>query len=243
MAVAVVLDSATSDLAPEASANETRAAKKRATKKKVAPLAAPTIPVLTRTDGATSVTDAPVFFPSADTPSFPPLINQSLSLCVRLAPSAGSLVPRFAIVPFGRNRQRFLTLPSESGFSFILLEDVVGLFLALLFPGETIEECVPFRITRNADLSIREDLAPDLLAEMEEVLEARRTGACVRLEISDTVTTQLLAFLQDALKVPNESVYVVPGPLDLSAFMQLSDRSGFDHLRYESWPPQPSPRQ
>lgn len=100
---------------------------------------------------------------------------------------------------------------------------------------------MPFRITRNADLSLREDLAFDLLAEMEEVLEARQTGACVRLEISDTVTTQLLAFLQDALKVQNESVYVVPGPLDLSAFMQLGDRSGFDHLRYESWPPQLSP--
>ncbi len=242
MAVAVVLDSATSDLAPEASANETRAAKKRATKKKVAPLAAPTIPVLTRTDGATSVTDAPVFFPSADTPSFPPLINQSLSLCVRLAPSAGSLVPRFAIVPFGRNRQRFLTLPSESGFSFILLEDVVGLFLALLFPGETIEECVPFRITRNADLELREDLAFDLLREMQEIVNARREGACVRLEVAESGSQIVREFLQSAVAVADEWVFAVPGPLDLGAFFRLTDSQGFDALRYEQWSPKPLPQ-
>jgi len=242
MAVAVVLDSATSDLAPEASANETRAAKKRATKKKVAPLAAPTIPVLTRTDGATSVTDAPVFFPSADTPSFPPLINQSLSLCVRLAPSAGSLVPRFAIVPFGRNRQRFLTLPSESGFSFILLEDVVGLFLALLFPGETIEECVPFRITRNADLELREDLAFDLLREMQEIVNARREGACVRLEVAESGSRIVREFLQSAVAVADEWVFAVPGPLDLGAFFRLTDSQGFDALRYEQWSPKPLPQ-
>ncbi|MCX7409728.1 MAG: polyphosphate kinase 1 [Planctomycetales bacterium] len=242
MAVAVVLDSATSDLVPEASANETRAAKKRATKKKVAPLAAPTIPVLTRTDGATSVTDAPVFFPSADTPSFPPLINQSLSLCVRLAPSAGSLVPRFAIVPFGRNRQRFLTLPSESGFSFILLEDVVGLFLALLFPGETIEECVPFRITRNADLELREDLAFDLLREMQEIVNARREGACVRLEVAESGSRIVREFLQSAVAVADEWVFAVPGPLDLGAFFRLTDSQGFDALRYEQWSPKPLPQ-
>ncbi len=242
MAVAVVLDSATSDLVPEASANETRAAKKRATKKKVAPLAAPTIPVLTRTDGATSVTDAPVFFPSADTPSFPPLINQSLSLCVRLAPSAGSLVPRFAIVPFGRNRQRFLTLPSESGFSFILLEDVVGLFLALLFPGETIEECVPFRITRNADLELREDLAFDLLREMQEIVNARREGACVRLEVAESGSRIVREFLQSAVAVADEWVFAVPGPLDLRAFFRLTDSQGFDALRYEQWSPKPLPQ-
>ena len=174
---------------------------------------------------------------------FPLLATQSLTVCVRLDPAKDDEKqrPRFAIVPFGKLTSRFVSLPAESDYEFMLVEDVVALHAPKFFPGESVRECVPFRITRNADLSIREDLAPDLLAEMEEVLEARRTGACVRLEISDTVTTQLLAFLQDALKVPNESVYVVPGPLDLSAFMQLSDRSGFDHLRYESWPPQPSP--
>ena len=242
MAVAVLLESAAGDLAPDASADEARPAKKRASKKKAAPLAAPTIPVPTRTDGATSVTDAPVFFPSADTPSFPPVINQSLSLCVRLAPSVGSIVPRFAIVPFGRSRQRFLTLPSESGFSFILLEDVVGLFLAQLFPGETIEECVPFRITRNADLELREDLAFDLLREMQEIVNARREGACVRLEVAESGSQTVREFLQSAVEVSDEWVFAVPGPLDLGAFFRLTDSQGFDALRYEPWSPKPLPQ-
>ena len=174
---------------------------------------------------------------------FPLLANQTLNVCVRLEPAVGDETkrPRFAVISFSKSTPRFVSLPAESGYEFILLEDVIALHIAKFFPGEPVVECVPFRITRNADLSLREDLAFDLLAEMEEVLEARRTGACVRLEISDRATTQLLAFLQDALLVANESVYVVPGPLDFSAFMQLTDRSGFDHLRSESWPPQPSP--
>ena len=174
---------------------------------------------------------------------FPLLATQSLSVCVRLDPAANdeTKTPRFAIIPFGKLTSRFVSLPTENGYEFMLLEDVIAQHAQRFFPGEKVCECLPFRITRNADLSLREDLAADLLAEMEEVLETRRTGACVRLEVSDYVTTQLLAFLQDALKVANESVFVIPGPLDLSAYMQLCERSGFDHLRYESWPPQPSP--
>ena len=183
----------------------------------------------------------PMSVTSAD--DFPVLANQTLNVCVRLEPAVGDdkKTPRFAVISFSKMTSRFVSLPAENGYEFILLEDVIALHVAKFFPGEPIVECVPFRITRNADLSLREDLAFDLLAEMEEVLETRRTGACVRLEISDSVTTQLLAFLQEALKIPNESVFVVPGPLDFSAFMQLTDRSGFDQLRSESWPPQPSP--
>jgi polyphosphate kinase len=174
---------------------------------------------------------------------FPLLATQSLNVCVRLDPAVGDepKTPRFAIIPFGKLTSRFVSLPADGGYEFMLLEDVIAQYVQRFFDGEKVNECVPFRITRNADFSVREDQAPDLLAEMEEVLEARRTAACVRLEVSDRVTTQLLAFLQDALKVSDDSVYVLPGPLDLSAYMQLGDRSGFDHLRYESWPPQPSP--
>ncbi|MBM4077182.1 MAG: RNA degradosome polyphosphate kinase, partial [Planctomycetes bacterium] len=188
-----------------------------------------------------NVTDSPVFFPSADTPSFPNLINQSLSLCVRLAPAEGTSIPRFAIVPFGRNRQRFLTLPSESGFSFILLEEVVELFLSRLFPGTAIEECVPFRITRNADVELQEDQAFDLLREMQEVVNARRQGACVRLELADRASSILRDFLVSGMDVSEEWVFAVPGPHDLGTFFRLTDSQGFDSLRYEPWPPQPHP--
>lgn len=188
------------------------------------------------------ITERPVFFPDADVPSFPLLINQSLNLCVRLAPAADSEIPRFAIVPFGRNRQRFITLPSESGFSFILHEEVVARFLSRLFPGEAIEECVPFRITRNADMELQEDQAFDLMSEMQELVNARRQSACVRLEVADFASSSVLEFLQSSIDIPDEWVFPIPGPLDLSAFFRLTDSQGFDSLRYEPWLPTPSPQ-
>ena len=185
---------------------------------------------------------SPVFFPDADAPSFPLLINQSLNLCVRLAPAVGTEISRFAIVPFGRNRQRFITLPSESGFSFILHEEVVERFLSRLFPGEKIEECVPFRITRNADMELEEDQAFDLLSEMQEIVNARRQSACVRLELAEHGSPAVREFLQTAVDVADEWVFPSAAPLDLSAFFRLTDSQGFDSLRYEAWPPTPSPQ-
>ena len=178
----------------------------------------------------------------AELPTFPPLINQSISLCVRLAPENGASVPRFAVVPFGRNRQRFITLPAESGFSYILLEDVVGMFLSKFFPGETIQESVAFRITRNADLELQEDQASDLLSEMQEIVNARRQSDCVRLELADHASETVRDFLQTAVEVSDRWVFAAPGPLDLAAFFRLSDSQGFDALRYDAWPPKPSPQ-
>ena len=224
------------------STESARPAKRKVAKKKsiAAESSVVALPATAPSDSP-SVTDSPVFFPSADAPAFPQLINQSLSLCVRLAPSAGSTAPRFALVPFGRNRQRFLTLPSDSGFSFILLEDAVELFLARLFPGESIEECVPFRITRNADLELQEDQASDLLTKMQEVVNARRQSACVRLEVAGHGSALVREFLQSAVEVSDEWVFAAPGPLDLGAFFRLTDSQGFDALRYEPWPPKPVP--
>jgi len=180
--------------------------------------------------------------PDTDAPSFPPLINQSISLCVRLAPIDGSTTPRFAVVPFGRNRKRFITLPAEQGFSYILFEDVVSMFLTNFFPGETIQESVAFRITRNADLELQEDQASDLLSEMQEIVNARRQSDCVRLELADHASPLLRAFLQAAVEVSDRWVFAAPGPLDLAAFFRLCDSQGFDALRYEPWPPKPSPQ-
>ena len=224
---------------PDPATVETRRPSRKKASKKAAAVQAP---AAGGAPSAGGITDMPVFFPDSETPSFPLLINQSLNLCVRLAPSSGSETPRFALVPFGRNRQRFITLPSDSGFSFILLEDVVSRFLSRLFPGETIEECVPFRITRNADMELQEDQASDLIFEMQEIVNARRQSACVRLEVADHGSPLIRAFLQTGVEVPDEWVFPIPGPLDLSSFFRLTESQGFDALRYEAWPPNASPQ-
>ncbi len=174
-------------------------------------------------------------------PEFPLLGNQMLHVAVRLDPRPGETAMRFAIIPLGRSLGRFVTLPSERGYSFILLEDVVALHVGRFFPGESIAHCAAFRITRNADLSIRDDIAHDLMAEIEEVLDERKLGACVRLELSADADPQTVAFLRQALSVEDCDIYALPGPLDLAGFARMADLDGFDNLKYEPWPPRISP--
>lgn len=173
---------------------------------------------------------------------FPLLPNLTLNVCVRLASAAGESQPRYAVIPLGRSPQRFLSLPAHTGYTYVLLEDAVKMLAPKLFGGEVVEECATFRITRNADLAIQEDQAADLLAEMEEVLNARKVSPCVRLEVDAAASPGLCRFLQDCLTVRDEDLMRVPGPLDLGAFHRVAELPGYDHLRYPPWPPKPSPR-
>ncbi|MFO0869799.1 MAG: polyphosphate kinase 1 [Pirellulales bacterium] len=197
----------------------------------------------------------PVFTPQAVTVEhFPLLVGCTLNVCVRLGPAAGGgsrsgggqdegagTGPRFAVIPFGRAATRFLTLHSDRGYAFMLLEDAVRILVERFFPGEPVVECVPFRITRNADIGVRDDLAADLLAGMQELLTARRQGDCVRLELAAEASPEMRAFLREALQIDEADVFAIAGPLDLAAFLQLAELKGFDALRYETWSPQPSP--
>ena len=96
-------------------------------------------------------------------------------------------------------------------------------------------------MTRNADLAIREDQAGDLLRQMRRVLEKRRRGGCVRLEIADGASEEATAFLTHCLDVEAQDLYTAPGPIGLGALMKVTGAAGFDDLRVEDWPPQPPP--
>jgi polyphosphate kinase len=177
-----------------------------------------------------------------DPERFPLLQGRTLNVAVQLAPEEGRDGFRFAVIPFGKSDLRFITLPSDGGFEFILAEDLIELFIQRFFPGEEVIATVPFRMTRNADLSVREEDGSDLLAEMEDVLDERKDSFCVRLELSDLVTTPLQSFLKSLLRVSDSDVYVVPGPAGFSDFMHLADLNGFGDNRYPRWTPRDSPR-
>jgi polyphosphate kinase len=185
----------------------------------------------------------PVVSPSAITEDrpFPLLVNLALNLCIRLGPVEGDDAPRFAIIPCPRAATRRLTLPSERGYAYILLEDAIEHFLLDFFPGMEIQQCVPFRISRNADMSVQEDAAADLMIGIREILAARRDSDCVRLELSSTADDTTLQFLMESLKIDETQVTRVPGPIDLSCFFGLSEIQGFESLRDPDWPPQASP--
>ena len=175
--------------------------------------------------------------------SFPPLPGLTLNACVRLEPDPDDELkrPRFAVIPFGNTAGRFVTLPAEGGYQYLLLEDAVRLQAERFFPGEPIAECVPFRLTLDADMSVRADLAGDLLAQMREVLDARKEAQAVRVEIDAAASPELLAYVTSRLELHERDVYRQPGPLDLSAYFRLADVRGFDKLRYDPWPVQASP--
>jgi polyphosphate kinase len=172
---------------------------------------------------------------------FPLLPHQLLHVAVRLAPRDGETQSRFAIIPVGRSLGRFVTLPSDRGYCYILLEDIVAAEAEQFFPGEGVVHCAPFRITRNADIAVRDDLVHNLLQEIEEVLDDRKLGNCVRLEVAAGADAETVAFLRRALNVDEDEIYALPGPLDLAGFMRLSDLQGFDNLKYEPWHPRISP--
>ncbi len=197
---------------------------------------------------------------------FPLLVNLGLYLCVRLKASstddqnssaeevveapinsrsaerlANESCEKFAFVPLGKVISRFVTLPSERGYSYALLEDVVSAFVDQFFPSDTVLECKPFRITRNSDISVQEDSASDLMEGMEQVLHDRLVADSVRLEIAEDASDSTIDFLRNSLRLGPRDVFLIPGPLDLSSMMKLTEMQGFAALRNAPWPPQPSP--
>ena len=184
----------------------------------------------------------PVITPVAVAPDgeFPLLAGLGLALYLRLAPGADGAV-RHAVVAVPKGLARFLTLPDEAGHAYILLEEVIRAYAGRLFPGVEVLECAAFRLTRNADLSVREDLAGDLMAQMREVLTERKESDCVRLEVEKQASKEALAFLRTALQVDDDDVYAVPGPLDLAAFFRLAGLAGYETLKIAPWAPQPVP--
>jgi polyphosphate kinase len=186
----------------------------------------------------------PVLSPMAidEQEEFPLLANLMLHVCVELAAPKQDPARRFAVIPLGRQLPRIITLPAERGFSFALLEDVIAWLAERFFPKEKLISAVPFRVTRNADVSLQEDSAADLMRDMEEVLAQRRTAECVRLEICSSAPSEMLEFLCRALELTPQDVVRASGPIDLSAFMQLQSLEGYDNLRDPIWVPQRSPQ-
>lgn len=193
---------------------------------------------------------APISVYSAD--DFPQIAGRVIHVCVRLRVDHDDprtldqqddqgVGERFAVIPLSNVLPRFLTMPSETGYAYLLLEEAISLIVPRFFPNQEILEVVPFRVTRNADMGVREDGAEDLLSGMERILDARKSSNCVRLEIDSHVTEGTRRFLSSAFSVRDEEIFLTPGPLDLSAFMRLTSLHGFEKIKRENWTPQPSP--
>ncbi len=177
----------------------------------------------------------PVLTPLAVDPGhpFPYISDLSLNLAVIVTdPSDGER--RFARVKVPNLLPRFVVMPD--GERFVPLEQVIAAHMEGLFPGMEVEGHHVFRVTRNADLTLEEEEADDLLAAVEMELRRRRFGRTVRLEIDLDMSSEIRELLQRELDVTDEDVYTQAGPLDLSGLWSVHALDRPD-LRDPVWVP------
>lgn len=110
-----------------------------------------------------------------------------------------------------------------SGFRFVLLDEIIEANIAELFPGMYPGSCHRFRVTRDADIEIREEEAEDLLSMIQEELRRRKFGSPVRLEISPSMPKEMIEYLMESLDLEPQDVYVFDGPLNVQDLMTLYD--------------------
>ena len=120
---------------------------------------------------------------------------------------------------------RLIEIPSaseeEGERTFILLEQMMERNIDKLFLNYEVLCAYPYRIMRNADLSIDEDEASDLLKEIQKQLKMRQWGEVIRLEVEENVDKRLLNFLKTELKVASEDIFQIQGPIDLTFLMKM----------------------
>ena len=169
---------------------------------------------------------------------FPLILNRSLNIAL-LIQEKGETVPTFATVQVPAMLPRLVELPAgeAEGKDFMLLEDIILLFAQQLFTSHKVLCGHPYRITRNADLSIEEEEAKDLLMEIEKSIKRRRWGAAIRLEADARMDERLLGILKESLEIHKGEIYLIKGPLDLTFLMKAYGTPGFSHLKYPEFEP------
>lgn len=166
---------------------------------------------------------------------FPRLANKSLNFIVTLdGKDAFGREIDLAIVPAPRSLPRLVKLPKEiSGNAehYILLSAIIQEHIADLFPGMKATGCHQFRVTRNADLTVSEDVE-DLATALKGELSARRFGREVRLEVNKNCPTHIADYLLEQFELEKDSLYFVDGPVNLARFIANFD---LPELRFQPY--------
>ena len=188
----------------------------------------------------------PVLTPMAVDASrpFPLIRNKTLNIAALIKRKESEKEVEFATVQVPSVLPRLVEIPSEKegGRTFLLLEQMIERNISKLFLNCKVVCAYPYRIMRNADLSIDEDEAADLLKEIQKQLKMRQWGEVIRLEVEDKMDEKLLAILKEELKVKDADIFKINGPIDLTFLMKLYGLEGCDDLRYKKYVPQRVPQ-
>ena len=142
-----------------------------------------------------------------------------------------SVLPRFVELPMDENGERYV----------ILLEEIIERNIGKLFLSYDVVCTHPYRIMRNADLTIDEDEAADLLKEIQKQLKKRQWGEVIRLEAEAGMDPRLLDILRTEFHIKDEDVFSINGPLDLTFLMKMYGLDGFDSYKTPKYTPQQVP--
>ncbi|MCZ8536492.1 RNA degradosome polyphosphate kinase [Paenisporosarcina quisquiliarum] len=175
---------------------------------------------------------------------FPTLLSKTMNIIVMLEQeNEEELQQKVAIVQVPSVLARMIKVPSKDNIdAYIYLEDLIINQINTLFYGYKVKAVNTFRMTRNADLTIHEEGARDLLVEIEKELKKRKWGAASRLEVrAKEINPNVLSYLLNELEIHKDDVYEIDCPIDLTfLFSFIKDiRVGREHLEFENFIPQP----
>lgn len=188
----------------------------------------------------------PVLTPMAVDSSrpFPLVRNKSLNIAALLQKKSGEEELEFAMVQVPSVLPRIVELPTgkKDERAVILLEQIIERNIGSLFLNYNVITAHPFRIMRNADLTIDEEEAEDLLEEIQKQLKKRQWGEAIRLEVEEKMDKRLLKILKRELSISSADIFEIAGPLDLTFLMKMYGMKGFNHLKAVPYIPQQVPR-
>ena len=190
----------------------------------------------------------PVLTPMAMDSSrpFPLIRNKSLNIGALISKKdkkKGREVLEFATVQVPSVLPRVIEVPSgrEGVTAVILLEEIIERNIGKLFLSNNVVCAHPYRIMRNADLTIDEDEAEDLLVEIQKQLKKRQWGEVIRLEAEEKMDKRLLKILRTEFDIKSEDIFAISGPLDLTMLMKIYGLEGFDQYKTKKYTPAPVP--